>query len=166
MSNINNPRYAKSHALFERAGKTVPLASQTFSKSHISYPRGRAPLFLESGSGCRVIDVDCNEYIDFVSGLLPVILGYGDSDVDGAVIEQISRGVTLSLATKLEMELAELLVEIVPCAEMVRFGKNGSDHPQELSLSVHQSTSRRSRIHSRIGLNKILDLVKAKITSI
>ena len=125
--NIHNPRYAKSQALFERARQTVPLASQTFSKSHLTYPEGRAPLFLESGSGSRVTDVDGNEYVDFVSGLLPVILGYTDPDVDGAVIEQIGRGVALSLATRLERELAELLAEIVPCAEMTRFGKNGSD---------------------------------------
>ena len=127
MKNINNPRYRQSHALFDRASKTVPLASQTFSKSHVTYPEGRAPLFLDHGKGCRVTDVDGNEYVDFVSGLLPVVLGYGDPDVDGAVIEQIGRGITLSLATRLEMDLAELLVETVPCAEMARFGKNGSD---------------------------------------
>ena len=127
MRNFDNPRYSKSQALLKRAAKTVPLASQTFSKSHISYPQGRAPLFLDSGNGCYVTDVDGNEYIDFVSGLLPVILGYADPDVDQAVIEQISRGVTLSLATMLEMELAELLVDLIPCAEMARFGKNGSD---------------------------------------
>ena len=127
MKNSDDKRYAKSQALFERAGKTVPLASQTFSKSHLTYPRGRAPLFLESGDGCRVMDVDGNEYVDFVSGLLPIVLGYGDPDVDGAVIDQIGRGVTLSLATRLEMDLAELLVDTVPCAEMARFGKNGSD---------------------------------------
>lgn len=127
MKNINNSRYKQSHALFEQASKTVPLASQTFSKSHVTYPEGRAPLFLDHGRGSRVTDVDGNEYVDFVSGLLPVILGYGDPDVDGAVIEQIGRGVTLSLATRLEMELAELIAETVPCAEMARFGKNGSD---------------------------------------
>jgi len=127
MKNINNPRYRQSHALFEQASRTVPLASQTFSKSHVTYPEGRAPLFLDHGKGCRVTDVDGNEYVDFVSGLLPVVLGYGDPDVDGAVIDQIGRGVTLSLATRLEMDLAELLVETVPCAEMARFGKNGSD---------------------------------------
>jgi glutamate-1-semialdehyde 2,1-aminomutase len=113
--------------MLDRSLETVPLGSQTFSKSYLTYPEGQAPLFLDHGKGCRVTDVDGNEYVDFVSGLLPVILGYSDPDVDGAVIEQIGRGVTLSLATRLEMDLAELLVEIVPCAEMARFGKNGSD---------------------------------------
>jgi glutamate-1-semialdehyde 2,1-aminomutase len=127
MNNFNNRRYAKSQEMFARAGRTIPLASQTFSKSHLTYPRGHAPLFLESGAGCRVKDVDGNEYLDFVNGLLSVSLGYCDPCVDGAVIEQIGRGVNMSLATTLEMELAELIVRLVPCAEMVRFGKNGSD---------------------------------------
>ncbi|OFX08802.1 MAG: aminotransferase class III [Alphaproteobacteria bacterium RIFOXYD12_FULL_60_8] len=124
---MTNKRYAKSQALFERAQKVVPLASQTFSKSHLTYPQGQAPLFMDRAKGCRTWDVDGNEYIDFVNGLMPVILGYGDPDVDAAVTKQISRGVTFSLATELEVELAELLTEIIPCAEMVRYGKNGSD---------------------------------------
>ena len=119
--------YEQSNLMLERAETVIPLASQTFSKSHLAYPVRCAPLFLESGNGCRVIDVDGNEYIDFVNGLLPVILGYCDPDVDRAVVDRIGKGVTLSLATRLEMELAELLADVVPCAEMARFGKNGSD---------------------------------------
>ncbi|MBW1804291.1 MAG: aminotransferase class III-fold pyridoxal phosphate-dependent enzyme, partial [Deltaproteobacteria bacterium] len=72
-------------------------------------------------------DVDGNEYIDFVNGLLPVILGYCDPDVDDAVIKQLQKGVCFSLPSLLESELAAMLIDIIPCAEMVRFGKNGSD---------------------------------------
>ena len=122
-----NPRYARSQELFDRALKSIPLGSQTFSKSHLTYPRGQAPLFLERGKGSRVWDADGHEYIDFIGALLPVILGYGDPHVDGAVIDQIGRGVNFSLATELEITLAEKLIEIIPCAEMVRYGKNGSD---------------------------------------
>jgi len=120
-------RYRRSTALLERALKTIPLGSQTFSKSHISYPQGQAPLFLTHGKGAHVWDVDGNEYIDLVNGLLPVVLGYGDPDVDAAVTRQMEKGVTFSLAVEHEIELAEKLVELIPCAEMVRFGKNGSD---------------------------------------
>lgn len=122
-----NPRYAKSQAMLERARRVIPLGSQTFSKSHISYPDGEAPLFLSHGRGGRVWDVDGNEYVDLVNGLLPNVLGYDDPDVARAVVEQLGRGVTLSLATELEVILAEELVKLLPCAEMVRFGKNGSD---------------------------------------
>ena len=120
-------RYQKSQQLLQRALRVIPLGSQTFSKSHTVYPANSAPLFLERGDGAHVWDVDGNEYVDFVLGLAPIILGYGDPDVDAAAIGQIRRGVTFSLATVLEIELAELLREIIPCAQMTRFGKNGSD---------------------------------------
>jgi glutamate-1-semialdehyde aminotransferase len=127
MSGKTNVRYAKSNALLERARKVIPLGSQTFSKSYQQFPSGAAPLFLTEGRGARVWDVDGNEYVDLIAGLLPVLLGYRDPDVDAAIRNQLDRGITFSLATELEVELAERLVEIVPCAEMVRFGKNGSD---------------------------------------
>ena len=119
--------FARSNALYERALKTIPLASQTFSKSAMMHVRGAAPLFLERGEGGRVWDVDGNEYLDLVLGLLPVVLGYADPDVDEAIRSQLGRGVTFSLGTELEIELAETLGRLIPCAEMVRYGKNGSD---------------------------------------
>ena len=127
MTAAPNPRYAKSREMFARASRVIPGASQTFSKSHIAYPEGQAPLFLSHGKGSHVWDVDGNEYVDFVNGLLPVILGYDDPDVTAAVVDQLGRGITFSLATEAEVRLAERLVEIIPCAEKVRFGKNGSD---------------------------------------
>jgi len=120
-------RYARSQALFERALKTIPTASQTFSKSHIQFPPGHAPLFVSHGRGGRVWDIDGNRYVDLIAGLLPVILGYCDEDVDAAIARQLDRGISFSLATELEVELAERLVSLIPCAEQVRFAKNGSD---------------------------------------
>ena len=100
---MSNSRYRASQALFERASKVIPLGSQTFSKSHLSYPEGQAPLFLTHGRGGRVWDVDGNEYIDLVNGLLPNLLGYDDADVRRAVDAQLDRGVTFSLATEQEV---------------------------------------------------------------
>lgn len=105
----------------------IPLGSQTFSKSHTQYPQGASPHFLTHGRGGRVWDADGNEYIDLVCGLLPVVLGYCDPEVDQAIRDQLERGISFSLATELEVDLAERLVDIIPCAEMVRFGKNGTD---------------------------------------
>lgn len=120
-------RYANSTAMLERAERLIPLGTQTFSKSKIQFPAGRSPLFLTHGKGSRVWDVDGNEYVDLMCGLLPVVLGYCDHDVDQAIKDQLERGIIFSLATELEIEVAERLVELIPCAEMVRFGKNGSD---------------------------------------
>ena len=120
-------RYKKSEEMLERALKTIPLASQTFSKSMAQFPVGSSPLFLKRGKGSKVWDVDGNEYIDFMNGLLSVSIGYGDEDVSKAVFEQIQNGVSFSLPHELEMLVSEKLVSMIPCAEKVRFGKNGSD---------------------------------------
>ncbi|MEY8251499.1 MAG: aminotransferase class III-fold pyridoxal phosphate-dependent enzyme, partial [Colwellia sp.] len=119
--------YNKSSQWLERAEKTIPLGSQTFSKSRIAYPKNVSPLFIKRGEDCQVWDADDNQYTDFVSGLLSVSLGYCNEAVDNAVIKQIKSGVTFSLPHQLEMQVAEKLVELIPCADMVRFGKNGSD---------------------------------------
>ena len=120
-------RYAKSGEMLERALKTIPLGSQTFSKSKTQYPVGVSPLFIQRGKGSRVWDIDGNEYIDFINSLAAVTLGYCDSDVDTAVRKQLDDGVIYSLPHPLEAEVAEKIVQLVPCAEKVRFGKNGSD---------------------------------------
>ena len=86
-----------------------------------------APVFLAKGKGCRVWDVDGNEYIDYIQGLLPNILGYAHEEVNAAVAEQLRKGHSFSLPHPLEVEFAERLTRLIPCAEMVRFGKNGSD---------------------------------------
>jgi len=120
-------RYAISDEIFDRVIKNVPLASQTFSKSHFQIVRGAGPLFMDRGYGARCWDVDGNGYVDYVMGLLPVVLGHCDPDVDAAIIRQMERGQTLSLPTPIEGELADVLIAEIPSAEMVRFGKNGSD---------------------------------------
>jgi len=119
--------YHHSEQLLERALRTIPLGSQTFSKSKTQYPRGVSPFFIQRGAGARVWDVDGNEYIDFINSLAAITLGYQDAEVDAAVSAQLKEGVVFSLPHPIEMQVAEKIVELVPCAEMVRFGKNGSD---------------------------------------
>ena len=117
----------KSQQLFKKASAVIPLASQTFSKSYLQYIKGRAPLFITRGQGAKVWDVDGNEYVDFINGLLCVVLGYCYPAVDQAIVKQLKNGISFSLPSPLEYELAQMLIKIIPCAEMVRFGKNGSD---------------------------------------
>ena len=120
-------RYERSEKMLDRALRTIPLGTQTFSKSYTQYPRGVSPLFVERGDGSRIWDVDGNEYIDFSNSLAAVTLGYSDPDVTEAVNRQLARGVTFTLPHPVEFACAERIVDMVPCAEMVRFGKNGSD---------------------------------------
>ncbi|WP_457423616.1 aminotransferase class III-fold pyridoxal phosphate-dependent enzyme [Roseateles sp. P5_E7] len=120
--------FKKSQEFLARAERVIPLGSQTFSKSRTQYPYGASPYFITRGEGSRVWDLDGNEYIDFVNSLASITLGYQDPDVTQAVRRQLDEsGVIFSLPHTLETEVAELICELVPCAEKVRFGKNGSD---------------------------------------
>lgn len=120
-------RYHHSEEMLQRALKTIPLGTQTFSKSKTQFPHGVSPYFVQRAQGSHVWDVDGNEYVDFVNSLAAVTLGYGDPDVTAAVRAQIDEGVIFSLPHPVEIAVAEKITEMVPCAEMVRFGKNGSD---------------------------------------
>lgn len=119
--------FNNSESFLEQALKTIPLGSQTFSKSKIQYPYGVSPYFIQKGIGSKVWDVDGNQYIDFINALAAITLGYQDPDVNQAVLEQFNDGIIFSLPHPIEFKVAEKIVEMVPCAEMVRFGKNGSD---------------------------------------
>lgn len=120
-------RYSTSEEFLERALRTVPLGSQTFSKSKTQLPVGVSPFFASKGEGAYLWDVDGNKYVDFVNSLCSVTLGYNDPDVTDAVRKQLDSGTIFSLSHELEFLVAEKIVEMVPCAERVRFGKNGSD---------------------------------------
>ena len=143
--NSANRSFAESAALLDRAIKSIPLGTQTFSKAHTQFPQGNSPHFLTHGRGGRVWDVDGNRYVDLVLGLLPVVLGYCDADVDEAIGRQLREGISFSLATRLEAELAERLIEIIPCAEMVRFGKNGTD-ATSAAIRLARAFSGRERV--------------------
>lgn len=120
-------RLDRSMALKARAEKVIPSCSQTFSKAPTQFVGGVAPVFVQKASGCRVTDVDGNDYIDYPMALGPIILGHGHPAVTAAVRRQLEDGTVFSLPHPLEVELAELLCRTIPCAEMARFGKNGSD---------------------------------------
>src|SRR5258706_3276145 len=117
----------QSEALLERAARRIPGGAQTFSKGPLSFVQGVAPNFVRKARGAFVWDVDGARYIDNIMGLGPVILGHADPAVNAAASRQMDDGSSFSLPHPLEVELAELLCELIPCAEMVRFGKNGSD---------------------------------------
>jgi len=91
------------------------------------FVQGVAPNFVARADGACVWDVDGNRYLDYILGLGPIVLGHCYPGVDEAVQAQMRRGMSFSLPHPVEVELAETLCARVPCAEMVRYGKNGSD---------------------------------------
>ena len=120
-------KFDKSTAQLFRAELSIPLGSQTFSKSKTQYPVGISPLYASKSKGAYLWDIDDNKYIDLVNSLAAVTLGYGDKGLQKSILKQLKLGVSLSLPTKIESEVAELVIDLVPSAEMVRFSKNGSD---------------------------------------
>ena len=120
-------RFANSMAWLARARRVVPGAAQTLSKGPSMFVEGAYPVFLQRGRGCRVWDVDDNEYIDYLLGLASITLGYAYSPVVEAVTRQLERGSIYSLPHPLEVEVSERLRDVIPCAEMARFLKTGSE---------------------------------------
>lgn len=137
--------YKCSEDMLNHALRLIPLGSQTFSKSITQLPRGVSPLFVDKAFGSTFWDVDGNKYLDFTNALASVTLGYQDNDVDNAVIEQMKSGVTFSLPHKLEVEVAELLVQKIPCAQKVRFAKNGTD-ATSAAVRVARAFTKRDRV--------------------
>jgi glutamate-1-semialdehyde 2,1-aminomutase/spore coat polysaccharide biosynthesis protein SpsF len=118
----------KAKDLLERALEVTPRATQTMSKGYQMWCLDDDfPIFIESGKGCRMKSVDGQDFIDTMCALGPSILGYCNKEVDAAIKKQLSRGIIFSLPSPLEVELGELLCEIIPCCEKVRYCKNGSD---------------------------------------
>lgn len=116
----------ESRRLLERARKVIPGASQTLSKGPDQWVSS-APNFIDHGSGPFVWDVDGRQYLDLGGALGPVVLGYRHPVVDNAIMRQLGKGITFSLPTALEADVAERVTRMVPGAEQVRFAKTGSD---------------------------------------
>src|SRR5213593_673374 len=119
--------FARSMAWLARAKHVVPGTSQTLSKGPGMFVEGAYPVFLERGRGSHVWDVDGNEYVDYVLGLASITLGYAYPAVVEAVARQLERGSIFSLPYPLEVEVSERLTRLIPCAEMARFLKTGSE---------------------------------------
>ena len=116
-----------SNSLKNRAKKVVPHLTGTFSRAAPSYVEGVFPVYAQSGSGSHFVDVDGNEYIDYLMALGPITLGYNYEPVNQAIISQLKEGILFSLPHRKEVELSENMCKIIPHADMVKFEKSGSN---------------------------------------
>lgn len=115
----------KSWRDYDHYVRYVATGSPTMSKRPTLRPE--EPCYIARGKGCRVWDVDGNEYIDFRNALGPITLGYCFPTVDEAIREQLGKGIIFGHPTRLEGEVAELLADAIPCAEKVRYLKTGGE---------------------------------------
>lgn len=143
MSKSTGPlKLARSLSLFGRAQHRIPGGSQTNSKRPYQFAAGGYPIYADTARGGRITDIDGNEYIDLVQALGPIILGYQYPVVDEAIRAQMQRGMLYGLLSPLEVECAELICEVVPCAEMVRFFKGGGEATAAAARTVRGYTGR------------------------
>ncbi len=145
-SNPDYPNIEKSQELFARAEKLIPCGTQMLAKGPQQHIRGVSPIYIARGKGSRVWDVDGNEFIDLTMGMGPASLGYCYPRIDDAIRDQLTCGINYTLLDTVELEVAELFNEIIPCADMVRYSKTGAD--------ATAAAIRLSRAHT--GREKIL----------
>ena len=141
----NRIKFTKSYELYERSCKSY-WHGTTQSKTPENYIPGQFPLFIEKSKGAYLWDIDGNRYTDYIMGYGAISLGYCIDEVDEAAIAQIRNGFMTSLTSPVQTQLAELLVDVIPCAERVHLCKTGSD--------ATAAAVRLARIHT--GRDKIV----------
>ncbi len=144
--NSQYPIITESEDLYLRSEGLIPAHTQTMAKGPSQYVNGISPKFIKRGRGAHVWDVDNNEYLDYNMAIGPISLGYAYPKTDNAIIAQLKDGITFSMMHPLEVEVAEMLREIIPNAESVRYSKSGAD--------VTSAAIRVARAYT--GKNKIL----------
>ena len=123
--NVKDP-HPTGRALAARAQALIPGGAHTYAKGNDQYPWFAPPMIVR-GAGCRVWDADGAEYIEYGMGLRAITLGHAEPRVNAAASWAMEDGINFLRPSPLEFELAEELVREIPCAEMVKFAKNGSD---------------------------------------
>jgi glutamate-1-semialdehyde 2,1-aminomutase len=118
--------FSKSNAHSRAAHALIPGGAHTYAKGDDQYPEDMAPI-IDRGAGCRVWDIDGNEFVEFGNGLRSATLGHGFEPVVRAVRDNIGGGINFVRPHRMELKAAERMVDLIPSAEMVKFGINGSD---------------------------------------
>lgn len=116
---------SKSDILFEKSKKMMPGGVNSPVRAFFAVHRN--PLFIDHAKGSKIIDVDGNEYIDYVCSWGPGILGHADERVVEAVQKACEKGLTFGAPTEKEYILAELVQEIMPSMEMLRLVNSGTE---------------------------------------
>jgi glutamate-1-semialdehyde 2,1-aminomutase len=140
--------FARSKALFERAARVIPGGIYGHTNPAAVLPLA-SPYYAARSSGCRYWDVDENEYIDFLCGYGPVILGYQHPEVEAAAEAQRRQGSCFNHPSTAMVELAERLVSLVDFAEWAVFGKNGSDMTTWCLQVAREQTGRKKILMAR-----------------
>lgn len=118
--------FTKSNKLRKKAASLIPGGAHTYSKGDDQFPQ-LSPHSIVKGKGARILDVDGNEFIDWGMGLTSVILGHAYEPIIEVIKKELDNGCNFIRPSFIEAEVAELIKEQIPSAEMVKFAKNGSN---------------------------------------
>lgn len=137
--------YAKSQEIFDRAVRVIPagVPGHLGPSEGCFIPRTAFPLFSERAEGTRFWDVDGNEFIDYMCGYGPNVLGYGDPDIAAAAQAQARKEDVVSIPSSIMVDFAELLVDTVASADWAFFAKNGGDATTLAIMTARAATGRR-----------------------
>ena len=136
----------KSQALYRRAKRLMPGGTQLLSKRPELFLPDQWPAYFASARGVEVTDIDGNTFIDMsMMAIGACVLGYADPDVDAAVKAAVDAGVASTLNAPEEVELAELLCELHPWAEMVRYARSGGE-AMMVAVRIARAGTRRDKI--------------------
>lgn len=139
----------QSMAIFARAAQVIPCGIYGHTAPALTVP-GAMPYFAARAEGCRYWDVDGREYIDYMCGYGPIVLGYNHPEVESAVRAEQDKGVCFNHPTERLVELAEALVSRIDFADWAVFGKNGSDMTT-WAVQVAREHTRRKKIFLAAG---------------
>ena len=132
-----------SQALYKKAKRLIPGGTQLLSKRPEMFAPGNWPAYYRQAGGCEIVDLDGNRLLDMsIMGIGTCLLGYNDPDVSSAVIRRINNGSISSLNNPEEVELAELLLEIHPWADQVRYSRTGGE---AMSIAVRIARAKTNR---------------------
>ena len=134
---------AKSKRLFESAQKKIPGAVNSPVRAWQAVTG--VPRFIAHGKGAHVVDVDGNEYIDYVGSWGPLILGHAHPHVIGALRDALRQGTTFGAPTEPELQLAETVCRLMPSIEKIRLVSSGTEATMS-AIRLARAFTRRSKI--------------------
>ena len=142
----------KSIKLKKIGENLIPEIAQTAAKKPSQFSEQFSPIFLQSGNGAVVKDLEGNHLIDTIMAIGPLILGYNHPSTNKAIITQLKNGIIFSLINPLEIDLAVKLKKIIPNMDMFRFSKTGADSTSAAIRAARNFTQKNSRILGEVSI--------------
>ena len=135
--------YPRTQELFQRAARVIPCGIYGHFSPAPLVPPTDYPFYTSRAEGSRFWDVDGNEFIDYMCAYGPMVQGYGHAEVDAAAAEQLKKGNCTTGAPPVMVDLAELLVDLIPSADWAFFAKNGGDITDYATMVARDATGRK-----------------------